>query len=183
MDLRLAGINAHSLVEAGNVPFDPIAPAREGNGRAWGCGGLPALPSIVERLGLGGSDNPGKAGFQCHEELTVLRPRLVMIHGELAADNRQAGSQAGSQNSYFPCGHEDADGAGKDSHQGPGDGSSEDDRRVGHSLGDHWKHLPFAGVTHRSIAPIFIGTGKLEQSQRQDVPCWGRMCRAPEVSP
>jgi len=106
-----------------------------------------------------------------------------MLHGELAADNRQAGSRAGSQNSYFLRGQEDADGAGKDSHQGSGDGSPEDDRRVGHELEDHLSYLSFARVTHRSIAPTLIGTGKLEQSQRQDVPCWGWMRRAPEVSP
>ncbi len=141
------------------------------------------MPSIVERLRLGGADEPGEAGFQGSEEFTVLLPRLVMLYGELAANNRQAGSDAGSQNSYFLRGHEDADGAGKASHQGPGDGSPEDDRRVGHELRDHLNYFSFARVTHRSITLILIGTGTLEQSQRQDVPCWGSMCRAPEVSP
>ncbi len=159
-------------------------PGRRSSGWSGGSArGLPALPSIVERLRLGGADEPGEAGFQGSEEFTVLLPRLVMLYGELAANNRQAGSDAGSQNSYFLRGHEDADGAGKASHQGPGDGSPEDDRRVGHELRDHLNYFSFARVTHRSITLILIGTGTLEQSQRQDVPCWGSMCRAPEVSP
>ena len=118
--------NGHAFF--GPVPTLGVVGKPGRRSSAWSGGsarGLSALPSIVERLGLGGSDNPGKAGFQCHGRAHGFAPRLVMIHGELAADNRQAGSQAGSQNSYFPCGHEDADGAGKDSHQGPGDSSSE----------------------------------------------------------
>ena len=95
---------------------------------------------------------------------------------------RQA-PDARTQKSDLLCGQEDTDRAGKDSHQGSGDDSPEDDRCVRYELGDHLDHLSFAGVPHYSIAPTSIEIAWLNQDRSHEVTYWGWVNIAPEVSP
>ena len=113
--------------------------------------------------------NPGKASFQGPKKLTVLLSRFVLLDGQLASNNCQTGSDAGSKNADFLSGQEDTDRAGKDSHQSSRDGSPEDDRCISYELGDHLHHLSFTGVTHCLIAPTSMGTAWLDQGRSHDV--------------